>query len=1087
MYTMKRTLLVLLALVMTVAVMCGLAMAAPTDDPTQAVVAVEIGGTTTYYDALNSDVIASVATTTGGGTITLLKDHALASKLVVPAQATANPIVLDLGGFTLTNSNNHNGIVLNGNVDFTIKNGIYVQSGVGQNIQISETGGGNNDGAGNYYKATVSFDDVCVMNTNTADGACVVESKYRFADFNVTDSVLWSAHTNFRATFNMENHVWTSMNVTNSVVGGANADRIFRIAQDSAVTDTKNLDITATNSVFVSGDGSIGSGTRNKVNGAQWGPVDTTQKTLTETTTTSTPVAYTTGSTTCTAVTPFSFTAPNGLTLTSPTATQFGTAPDLGTPAAYPVTYNANGGEGAPAAQTKAHGEALTLSATVPTRIGYTFEGWATSVSGEVAYAAGASYTTNAALNLYAVWKEIPLVTPDQVDASVAGIKVVANGTTYYFATLNSEIATWAGKVSGGAVITLLKDMTLSATVTFPAEWNAANTIVIDLAGYTVSNGAASAMFVMKGNGNLTVKNGTILNEKAASSICVGASDGAFADAASNFYAPVLTLDKVFMKSTGTGNYICPIYGKSVASTININNSAIYSANTGWRAAIEVQTDSVNAAGNALNVTGSIIYTKSQRVMRYENYRLVTLTFTDSAMVTQAAGGLTGGQIIGGRSFATVAKLNGVDIKADASQTTSSTVTGYTLVNGDWEGTMPDGTAITGAVGSVFGTAPTSIVLPFSVNFDANGGTGSVAAQFSATGAAIAVADGTGLSKVGYHFAGWNTKADGSGDAYAAGDDIAVGCVLFAQWAPNTYTIVFDANGGQNETPDQVITYDVETAIEGSRFSKLGFLFNGWNTEADGTGTAYTVGQMVKNLLTEGSMTLYAQWKEIPPFVPGADGPTHTCTRACATCGGCLDANCTDPVCAKKCTSAILPYADITAGAWYEDAVKYVTHAGLMNGTAADKFAPNAATSRAMVVTVLYRMEGAPAVYSANQFTDVADGLWYSDAIAWAAANGIVNGKSATIFDPNADITREQLAAILYRYANYKGVDVSVGEETNILSYVDAFDISEYAIPAFQWACGEGIINGKGNGVLDPIGNAKRCEFAKMLMAYIEG
>ena len=148
-------------------------------------------------------------------------------------------------------------------------------------------------------------------------------------------------------------------------------------------------------------------------------------------------------------------------------------------------------------------------------------------------------------------------------------------------------------------------------------------------------------------------------------------------------------------------------------------------------------------------------------------------------------------------------------------------------------------------------------------------------------------------------------------------------------------------------------------------------------------------------------------------------------------------------------------------------------------------FAPGATTSRGMIVTILWRLEGIPAA-SACPFTDVATGSYYEQAIAWAAENGIVNGVSKTSFKPDGAITREQFATILYRYAkDYKGYDVSVGEDTNILSYVDAFDISDYAFPALQWACGAGLMNGS-DGALMPGGNANRAQAAALLHRFCE-
>ena len=178
-------------------------------------------------------------------------------------------------------------------------------------------------------------------------------------------------------------------------------------------------------------------------------------------------------------------------------------------------------------------------------------------------------------------------------------------------------------------------------------------------------------------------------------------------------------------------------------------------------------------------------------------------------------------------------------------------------------------------------------------------------------------------------------------------------------------------------------------------------------------------------------------------------------------------------------------FNDVSANDWFASAVDYVTGKGMMNGTADNTFSPKANTTRGMVVTVLYRLENQPST-SAASFTDVASGAYYANAVAWANANGIVSGYGSGKFGPNDKVTREQLAAILYRYAQYKKYDVSVGEDTNILSYDDAQSISSYAIPAIQWACGAGVVTGKSGSKLDPKGNATRAEVAAMLMRFCE-
>lgn len=176
---------------------------------------------------------------------------------------------------------------------------------------------------------------------------------------------------------------------------------------------------------------------------------------------------------------------------------------------------------------------------------------------------------------------------------------------------------------------------------------------------------------------------------------------------------------------------------------------------------------------------------------------------------------------------------------------------------------------------------------------------------------------------------------------------------------------------------------------------------------------------------------------------------------------------------------AALPFTDVKSGNWFYDAVKYAYEQGLMTGTSATTFAPNGTMNRAMIVTVLYRLEKSPAVTGASKFTDVPAGQWYSDAVAWAAANKIVNGYDETTFGPMNAVTREQMAAILFRYEQVKGLE-NVTLEENLNRFPDQNKISAYAIPALQWAVGQKIINGNADGTLDPTGTATRAQVAQI-------
>lgn len=176
-------------------------------------------------------------------------------------------------------------------------------------------------------------------------------------------------------------------------------------------------------------------------------------------------------------------------------------------------------------------------------------------------------------------------------------------------------------------------------------------------------------------------------------------------------------------------------------------------------------------------------------------------------------------------------------------------------------------------------------------------------------------------------------------------------------------------------------------------------------------------------------------------------------------------------------------FSDVVPGAWYTDAVQYAYDNGLMTGTSATTFEPNTTTTRGMIVSMLHRLEGSPAVGIAD-FSDVASGDWYADPVAWAASEGIVGGYGDGTFGPNDPITREQMASILYRYADYKGLDVSA--RASLDAYSDADSVSPWASDVMSWAVSEGIISGMTEDTLAPQGTATRAQVAAMFQRFLE-
>ena len=278
-----------------------------------------------------------------------------------------------------------------------------------------------------------------------------------------------------------------------------------------------------------------------------------------------------------------------------------------------------------------------------------------------------------------------------------------------------------------------------------------------------------------------------------------------------------------------------------------------------------------------------------------------------------------------------------------------------------------------------------------------------------------------------------------------------------------TWSITYVTDGGtiNGEYPT---TYTKGTVtVLPTDVTKDGYTFLGWFT-------AYSGGVLVKQIeATEtGEKTFYARWQKNvlppPPITPGTPSAPVTPARPAAPVG--------------------LPFADVSGSDWFYNDVRYVYEKGIMDGTGIDRFSPNAPLTRAMIVTILYRMAGSPSVSGSSDFTDVAAGKWFAKAVAWAAANGIVNGYGSGLFGPNDPVTREQLAAILYRYAVYGGM-TAVTLEENLGSFADTAQLSAYAIQAMNWAVGQGLINGSGSNLV-PKAQATRAQVAAIIHRYLE-
>lgn len=271
-----------------------------------------------------------------------------------------------------------------------------------------------------------------------------------------------------------------------------------------------------------------------------------------------------------------------------------------------------------------------------------------------------------------------------------------------------------------------------------------------------------------------------------------------------------------------------------------------------------------------------------------------------------------------------------------------------------------------------------------------------------------------------------------------------------------SYNVVFDTDGG-NRVASQTVTKNSK-AEEPAEPVKDGFKFGGWYSDKEFTAEFNFNTCITKNI------TLYAKWLKTEYEPEATEEPTEEPT-------------------VKEWKN---PFSDVSEYDWFYNSVKFANENSLMDGTEETTFKPNENVTRGMLVTILYRAEGEPAVNKSIPFADVAADSYYRDAVIWAQQNGIVNGVTENEFLPNENITREQMAAVIYRYAQFKGYDVTVGEDTNILSYADFGEISEYAIESLQYAVGSGLIQGKTDSTLNPKDCATRAELAAILQRFFD-
>ena len=342
--------------------------------------------------------------------------------------------------------------------------------------------------------------------------------------------------------------------------------------------------------------------------------------------------------------------------------------------------------------------------------------------------------------------------------------------------------------------------------------------------------------------------------------------------------------------------------------------------------------------------------------------------------------------------------------------------------------------------------APTEFI----VTFDGNGGTSSVGSMTTTNQKLTSLPSASRSGS--YSFDGWYTEKSG-GTKITTATVFHANTTVYAHWTyiggggggynpPVTYYTLRFETGGGSDIPSVREAYN--TYIDLTKYVPTwrGHTFIGWYTER-------SLINKVSGVYLTKDMTVYAGWRVDENPNTGAN-----------------------------------PFTDVSEKDWFYSDVMFVYENGLMLGTSKTLFSPYGTATRGMMATILWRMEGSPVPKGKNSFTDVEAGKWYADAITWTAENSIFAGYGKDKFGPDDPITREQLAAIFYRYADYKGYDLTV--KGNLDTFKDADKITDYAKTAMQWAVGSGLVKGKSGNLLDPQGTATRAEIAAMLHRFIE-
>lgn len=686
-----------------------------------------------------------------------------------------------------------------------------------------------------------------------------------------------------------------------------------------------------------------------------------------------------------------------------------------------------------------------------------------------------------------------------------------ADGTVEHYATLSEAIS----GAENGATVKLLKDVALTTGV------DVANNLTLDLNGNKISADkewiGSDYLVVVNRGGNLTIADSSQDNSGA---ICTGTDN-------SSIYAAVkLTLanDSGTDAATLTVNggtlqgYYYGISGNGTrhgtAVTINggtiigTNGTGIYHPQYGILTIKGGELSGLNTAvelrSGTLNISGGTFTAKATEYKEEQNSSGTTVSGAAIA-ISQHTTKKDISVTISGGTFNGVYALRETNVQ---NSTGTENVEIVTIDGGTFNGTVKSDDCKSFISGGNFSDSVNTDYLTSGINYEVYSGSGDTPYSYhtniddameaaGSTGtitvvnngemathtvtfdynydiddSTVTVVDGDAITlpnptRPDYDLEGWRSSADN--DLHKAGDKVEItsNVTFVADWdrrssggssggssSSNRYTVSVDSgieNGDISVSPSRAergdtvtITIDPDEGYELDSLTVRDSRGNRIDVERQ-SDTRYTFEMPSGRVTVDASFTEVAETPETPDQIGS--------------------------------------FTDVDTDDWFADAVQYMLDNGMMNGVTDTTFGPGTTTTRGMIVTILYRLEGEPDT-TASSFTDAASGMYYADAVAWAQANSIVTGITETIFAPDQAITREQMAAILYRYAQYKGYDVTASNDLS--SYTDASRISAYATAAMQWANAEGLITGNTSTTINPTGNATRAEVATILMRFCE-